>query len=71
MNWQPIETAPKDGTTILVCDAAKQISLVNWEYVTGYENTNIGPDGWRSDACRDFGGFEDPTHWMPLPEPPR
>lgn len=58
--WQPIETAPKDGTLILGVDAHSRIFVMEWEN-----------SSWLSDSCRDFGGFEYPSHWMPLPEPPK
>jgi len=59
--WQPIETAPKDGTFILVAvpgEVAIHIMLVWWL------------DGW----CLDMTNTPivgNPTHWMPLPEPPK
>ena len=59
--WQPIETAPKDGTFILVAvtgEVATHIMLVWWF------------DGW----CLDMTNTPivgKPTHWMPLPEPPK
>ena len=59
MEWQPIETAPKDGTPILGFADGKQ-AIVEWlEY-------------WK--LCV-WGSFADdgkwwPTHWMPLPPPP-
>lgn len=61
MNWQLIETAPKDGTRILVCRAdrfPKNTYVARW-----HEDVwSIGPLGeWRAY----------PTHWMPLPEGPR
>ena len=65
--WQPIETAPLDGTPILL-----------WPYEP--------QDFWAGHApqevclgfnCLDVGWFNpeqhctfEPTHWMPLPEPP-
>jgi len=62
MEWQPIETAPKDGTTILVY-------LANGDVHTAYGHFyNKGHDfEWAQ-----YGGYETylPTHWMPLPPPP-
>ena len=59
--WQPIETAPKDGTHILVCVEKKYVYLVWW-----FDN----PRGW----CWDLTNTPmvgSPSHWMPLPEPPK
>lgn len=56
--WQPIETAPKDGTWILCCcDANNYYMVLRWgdEYEC-YEDLNL----WAYDA----------TYWMPLPERP-
>lgn len=55
--WQPIETAPKDGKTIIL--------VVEYGYVyTGIFHN----DGY----CQDLTGAGlDPTHWMPLPQPPK
>jgi hypothetical protein len=58
MTWQPIETAPKDGTDVLAWDG-DSVSLVWW---------SVGAKKW---AWGDF--YLDapaPTHWMPLPPPP-
>ena len=55
--WQPIETAPKDGTKIIVFESG-QIMQVAWGGVFG--------DTWQG-----FSFFvEYPTHWQPLPTPP-
>ena len=62
MNWQPIETAPKDGTKILIYDVHALICVCSWEAVPFY-----GTDddfGWVSDES-DAEIY--PTHWMPLP----
>ena len=55
--WQPIETAPKDGKTIIL--------VVEYGYVyTGIFHN----DGY----CQDLTGAGlDPTHWMHLPQPPK
>jgi len=56
--WQPIETAPKDGRSVLVADAKyKTIGINFW---CNYEND------WDRESDLVW-----PTHWMPLPEPPQ
>jgi hypothetical protein len=60
--WQPIETAPKDGTTVDLWSGHHQRRWADccwndgkwWVYNNGYEPYEF-----------------DPTHWMPLPEPPQ
>lgn len=69
MEWQPIETAPKDGTRVLVFDAAwcggKPMQSVSyWQW---YERID---DGSRQ-RCGSWSGVTVATHWMPLPDPPR
>ena len=63
-NWQPISTAPKDMTDILLWDGIS-VSVGSW--CTG----NIHGGFWVSPDFGDWNapGWE-PTHWMPLPEPP-
>lgn len=61
--WQPIATAPKDGTVIWGCDA-----------VRGYDGKVVYTQSheWMCVGFNQFGmdiGFY-PTHWMPLPKPP-
>ena len=57
MKWQKIETAPKDGTEILLGAKDGSITVGRWEL------HNFFTDG-------DFDAFW-ATHWMPLPEPPK
>ena len=60
MSWQPIETAPKDGTEVLVQMAPKVIRL-GW-----YFKPSSRTEGW----CNKNGKRIIPTHWLPLPSPP-
>jgi hypothetical protein len=61
MGWQPIETAPKDGTWILSADAGDE------RLVTRHGFTIVQ---W-CDSWRDEEGYKwEPTCWQPLPEPP-
>lgn len=55
--WQPIETAPKDGTEILLTDG-------HWKR-TGWWAKRIG--SWSIDAAVSL---TMPTLWAPLPDPP-
>jgi len=54
-SWQPIETAPQDGTNVLIAFADRHIQL--WQ-------TRVQDGKW---MWYEVG----PTHWMPLPEPPQ
>jgi len=60
--WRPIETAPRDGTPVLVGinDAGTRVVLVRWQM-----------DDWRYPfTIRRLKAYT-PTHWMPLPAPPK
>ena len=70
--WQPIETAPRDGTRVMLGNAAG-VWVADWipVYRTGYRPD----DPWHSallnhDHIRESARYEAPTHWMPLPPPP-
>lgn len=69
MEWQPIETAPKDGTPVLLTIAGRPLEPD--------EDAHCAVGRWSDDAwgeedwCMDAGDFwSGATHWMPLPEPP-
>lgn len=57
--WRPIVTAPRDGTLILVAVKHIGCDVVSW-WGAGWRETTNGL------ALRD-----DPTHWQPLPAPPK
>lgn len=59
-DWQPIASAPKDGREILIgWTDSSRIFIAIFE---------IGR--WRDAEDGEAFPFE-PTHWMPLPEPPK
>ena len=71
--WQPIETAPRDGTLIVVCMASNPPFLLalarrgkndsGWETPPEYHD-----DGeWGFSRDRDW----PMTHWLPLPPIPK
>ena len=77
--WQPIETAPNDGTRILAnCGTEYQppwaVRVLLWYDALQWEG-EYGPDsGWIKDLPDETTDAEftehDPSHWMPLPDPP-
>ena len=73
MDWHPIETAPKDGTILIgkipnenpdlnreIKWAVGWCSLYKWEWA-----------GMKKATWLKLNEEHQPTHWMPLPEPPK
>ena len=76
MEWQPIETAPKDGKSIIAYFPWGNFVCVAW-WTSRSAGNKPGPR-WilsygRSAGVRPLCGsaHQEPTHWMPLPEPPK
>jgi len=70
--WQPIATAPKDGTTVLLF-GPKGLVEGSWECVDGGGHPENGPSvyWWISPWTEFIDGPHDmPTHWMPFPALP-
>ena len=67
MEWQTVDTAPKDGREILTYRKVGLIAVAFWceSHITftGYDFK-----GW---MVSDGMGILDVTHWMQLPEPPK
>lgn len=63
--WQPIVTAPMDGTRFLAYLPSEPVGFEDW-CIT---------DCWYSDYTSQletpYCSGVNPTHWMPLPEPPK
>jgi hypothetical protein len=69
-NWQPIETAPKDGSSFLVfgIPVGEIHDDLTKEPVIGVGEWSYGKiDCPHADA---YCVFWRATHWMPLPNPP-
>ncbi len=67
-DWQPIETAPRDGTKIIAWRPA--VGVADTMYYAEYEGLTGGAWHWADDG--DAPHVErQPTHWMPLPPPPK
>jgi len=75
--WQPIETAPKDGTKFLIvrddaeyelCEWCEHLPLFNYEHVEGdlYRRVQIEKDRPGFWNC----GMQRAVGWMRLPAPP-
>lgn len=72
--WQPIETAPRDGTRILLFtqwrgdeispEPFSEIQIGEWD------EGNPAPGVWHRRAGWSVEKVGDATHWMPLPPAP-
>jgi hypothetical protein len=69
--WKPIEDAPKDGTVIILLKKTEvtaglwdsEDDKYPWTFLdNGVDIGNV--NGWKD-------GKHGPTHWMPLPPPPK
>jgi hypothetical protein len=79
MEWQTIDTAPRDGTAILLWGGVPDNR--SEEYYTGFDPIRPVSGWWDVDAeynypaigaCGHYGCLSgSPTHWMLLPAPPR
>ena len=77
MKWQPIETAPKDGTEILLYGVtAGEISGMHRRPVIccgdwmGGRSDFPGQDWWNVLHTDGYCVWCRATHWLPLPDPP-
>lgn len=73
--WQLIETAPKDGTVILVGRRGSEPSIARWqsEWAPGWRCRGNGADADINEYDHEPGSellADNPSHWRPLPEGP-
>jgi hypothetical protein len=65
MDWQEIETAPRDGMRVLLAEGP-HVSIGGWKNINTPESPHFG---WDVEE-RFWGVLTDPTHWMPVPVSP-
>ena len=58
--WRPIETAPKDGTRVLLLRSHEE----------GFDSKRIGVGYWKNETWWSTRPGMPPSHWLPLPAPP-
>ncbi len=74
MKWQPIETAPKDGTKILAHCRPRYVETdepmpISYVGVIWWREEKFKESQWKwRHTLND--SVAEPTHWMPLPELP-
>jgi hypothetical protein len=64
--WQPISSAPRDGTMILVYPSSNWVEGTKGDYEVTCWDVDFGC--WMLSAIPD--DYAGPTHWMPLPSTP-
>ena len=76
--WQPIETAPKDGTRILLYgsyqwedyeDRKESGIIVGYFRLCDWNDDDNG--SWVAVNANPYTDYVQPTHWMPLPNHPK
>ena len=64
--WQPIETAPRDGTRVLLFGRGPYDDIEAFTGEFSFDRWLAAPNEaseYMPESCS-------PTHWIPLPEPP-
>lgn len=77
-NWQPVETAPRDGTNVLLVwewDSGLRtgvaVVLAHWHCNKHAHLSRHKDCPNESDCIMRWGAYGGQmTHWMPLPDPP-
>ena len=64
--WLPIETAPTQKIILLFAVTDTTMDPPHWKMATGFWT----PSGWWWDGRQLKDYDHQPTHWMPLPQPP-
>lgn len=74
MTWQPIESAPKDGTHVLLFLPLLRLQVWIGHFVDtetfDYGKSTRKRQYWSIGSMVMLGVDPAPTHWQPLPAPP-
>jgi hypothetical protein len=77
--WQPIETAPRDGSWFLICiageDGSYEVGCFDSDPLTWDTFVPVDDGLFRKETTvliqwRGFNNMHAATHWAPLPEMP-
>ena len=72
MKWEPIETAPKDGTPIIGLWGESAVERHWWVPQFAHMPPRWSPVSLDTHGCGCCGSDDEPpTHWMPKPELPK
>lgn len=66
MTWNPIETAPRDGSFFVVWNG-DEMAILNWPEGCLLGRWHKRKGGWSGSSVL----FPNPTHWMKRPQPPK
>ena len=71
--WRSIESAPKDGTLVILWWPHYTASPVLGRYLEAWDHGHYEGAGWRSVSITDsrFVDTRGPTLWAPIPRPSR
>ena len=70
MEWRPIETAPKDGTRIVVLTKWKNVRKAEWKQHNWLDGRPCGPKTWWRNEFHNGGEPDTPLYWIALPPLP-
>ena len=83
-DWMDIETAPKDGTLVLVYCREESVTSLHGNIAVARHAHDVEWEDGAPMSQWEYGEYDTPhatsgkggyvvtaTHWMPLPEPPK
>ncbi len=65
--WQDIATAPRNETMILAWEKDATCPYISWFWMGSWKTDSSE----FNDSDRFYSSWPKPTHWVPLPEPPK